>query len=107
MLHSSAVPDSLEPKSERVRGKMMVSPSVAQMTPTPPRYFPRTISQGRTGAVIRSSKVRLRFSSANSRIERNGATNRVMTPMTSQSWTTMPSVRFLKSAYSGGSRAQP
>ena len=34
VLHSSAVPDSLEPKSERMSGKMMVSPSVAQMTPS-------------------------------------------------------------------------
>ena len=107
MLHSSAVPDSLEPNRDRVIGKMMVRPSVAQITPTPPRYFPRTISIGRTGAVISSSKVRLRFSSANSRMERKGATKRVMTRDHAPELHDDPSVRFLNCPYSGGSRAQP
>jgi uncharacterized protein YjbK len=65
--------------------------------------LPATISNGRTGEVMSSSKVRERFSSARSRMERKGAEMTMKTPTEAKSRDTTTSVRLSRSSTPGAS----
>ena len=67
------------------------------ITASAARYLPSTISNGRTGDVMSSSKVRPRFSSATRRIERKGAEMMMKMPTEAKRRETTTSVRLSRS----------